>query len=163
MTGMRFATARDPNSQSLKISRKLVDLKKITAYYAAMKSYGHVAGFMPGTLEEVKNRILITRDARYEELAQIANPLITGAGWEGISGKNYIGPRNISEFREVVESPVSELEPMIGIGETLAGYSNQQILPESRLATEFDYNDPEFREVVREIVMETLSEGMATD
>jgi hypothetical protein len=26
---------------------------------------------------------LITRDARYEELAQIANPLITEAGWEG--------------------------------------------------------------------------------
>jgi hypothetical protein len=161
----RYAVRYGKGSELAKAEdiEKLVDLKKITAYYAAMKSYGPVAGFMPGTPEEVKNRILITRDARYEELAQIANPLITGAGWEGISGKNYIGPRNISEFRGVVESPVSDLEPMIGIGETLAGYSNQQILPESRLATEFDYNDPEFREVVREIVMETLSEGMATD
>jgi len=37
---------------------ELVDLKKITAYYAAMKSYGPVVGFMPGTPEEVKNRIL---------------------------------------------------------------------------------------------------------
>jgi hypothetical protein len=56
---------------------------------------GQVAGFRPGTPEEVKNRILFSRDARYQELAQIANPLISGAGWEGISGKNYIGPRNI--------------------------------------------------------------------
>ena len=95
---------------------KLVDLKKISAYYAAMKSYAPVAGFRPGTPEEVKNRILITRDPRYEELAQIANPLISGAGWEGISGKNYIGPRNISEIRAVVEGSVSEPEPVIGVG-----------------------------------------------
>jgi hypothetical protein len=142
---------------------KLVDLKKITAYYAAMKSYGPVAGFMPGTPEEVKNRILITRDARYEELAQIANPLITGAGWEGISGKNYIGHRNISELREVVEGSVSEPEPVIGVGEPPAWYSDQQVSQEPRQAMEFDYNDPEFREVVREIVQETLSEGIATD
>jgi hypothetical protein len=142
---------------------KLVDLKKIAAYYAAMKSYGLVVGFMPGTPEEVKNRILITRDARYEELAQIAKPLITGAGWEGISGKNYIGPRNISELREVVESPVSEPEPVMGMEEPPAWYSDQQTSQEPRQATEFDYNDPEFREVVREIVQETLSEGIATD
>jgi len=72
---------------------KLADLKKITSYYAAMKRYGLVVDFRPGTPEEVQNHILFTRDARYEELAQIANPLISGAGWEGISGKNYIGPR----------------------------------------------------------------------
>jgi hypothetical protein len=106
---------------------------------------------------------LITRDARYEELAQIAKPLITGAGWEGISGKNYIGPRNISELREVVESPVSEPEPVMGMEEPPAWYSDQQTSQEPRQATEFDYNDPEFREMVREIVQETLSEGIATD
>ncbi|GFO96094.1 hypothetical protein ig2599ANME_0280, partial [groundwater metagenome] len=134
-----------------------------TAYYAAMKSYGPVAGFMPGTPEAVKNRILITRDARYEELAQIAGPLISGAGWEGVSGKNYIGPRNISEIRAVVEGSASEVEPMTGTGEPPAWYSDQQVSQELRQAMEFDYNDPEFREVVREIVQETLSEGMATD
>jgi hypothetical protein len=142
---------------------KLVDLKKITAYYAAMKSYGPVAGFRPGTPEAVKNRILITRDARYEELAQIANPLITGAGWEGISGKNYIGPRNISELRDVVEGSVSEQEPVMGMEEPPAWYSDQQISQEPRQAAEFDYNDPEFREAVREIVNETLSEGIVSD
>jgi hypothetical protein len=142
---------------------KLVDLKKITAYYAAMKSYGPVAGFMPGTPEEVKNRILFIRDPRYQELAQIANPLISGAGWEGISGKNYIGPRNISEIRAVVEGSVSESEPVTGMGEPPAWYSDQQVSQAPRQAAEFDYNDPEFREVVREIVQETLSEGMATD
>jgi len=59
---------------------KLADLKKITSYYAAMKRYGLVVDFRPGTPEEVQNHILFTRDARYEELAQIANPLISGAG-----------------------------------------------------------------------------------
>jgi hypothetical protein len=142
---------------------KLVDLKKIAAYYAAMKSYAPVAGFRPGTPEEVKNRILITRDPRYQELAQIANPLIFGAGWDGLSGKNYIGPRNIGEIRAVVEGPVSEPEPMIGTGEPPAWYSDQQVSQELGQATRFDYNDPEFREVVREIVQETLSEGIATD
>jgi len=142
---------------------KLVDLKKIAAYYAAMKSYGPVVGFMPGTPEAVKNRILITRDARYEEMAQIANPLITGVGWEGISGKNYIGPRNISELRDVVEGSVSEQESVLGEGEPPAWYSDQQISQDPGQATGFDYNDPEFREVVREIVQETLSEGIATD
>jgi hypothetical protein len=142
---------------------KLVDLRKITAYYAATKSYGPVAGFMSGTAEEVKNRILFTRDARYQELAQIANPLISGAGWEGISGKNYIGPRNISDIRAVVEGPVSEPEPMIGTVEPPARYSGQQVSQEAGQTTGFDYDDPEFREVVREIVQETLSEGMATD
>ncbi|MCE8425359.1 MAG: hypothetical protein J5U17_06225 [Candidatus Methanoperedens sp.] len=142
---------------------KLVDLKKIIAYYAAMKNYAPVAGFRPGTPEEVKNRILFTRDARYQELAQIANPLISGAGWEGISGKNYIGPRNISEIRAVVEGSVSEPEPIMGMGEPPAWYSDQQVSQESGQTTGFDYNDPEFREVVREIVQETLSEGMATD
>jgi len=142
---------------------KLVDLKKITAYYAAMKSYSPVAGFRPGTQEAVKNRILFTRDARYEELAQIANPLMTGAGWERISGKNYIGPRNISELREVVEGSVYEPEPVMGMEEPPAWYSNQQISQEPGQAMEFDYNDPEFREAVREIVQETLSEGIATD
>lgn len=142
---------------------KLVDLKKITAYYAAMKNYAPVAGFRPGTPKEVKNRILFTRDPRYQELAQIANPLITGAGWEGISGKNYIGPRNISELREVVEGSVSEQEPVIGVGEPPAWYSDQQVSQEPGQTTGFDYNDPEFREVVREIIQETLSEGLATD
>jgi len=142
---------------------KLVDLKKITAYYAAMKSYGQVVGFRPGTPEEVKNRILFTRDARYDELAQIANPLISGAGWEGISGKNYIGPRNISEIRAVVEGPVSESEPVIGVGDPPAWYSDQPVSQEPGQTTGFDYNDPEFREVVREIVQEMLSEGIATD
>jgi len=142
---------------------KLVDLKKITAYYAATKSYGPVAGFRPGTPDEVKNRILFTRDPRYQELAQIANPLISGAGWEGISGKNYIGPRNISEIRTVVEGSVSEPEPVIGVGEPTAWYSDQQVSQEPGQTTDFDYNDPEFREVVREIVQETLSEGMVTD
>jgi hypothetical protein len=141
---------------------KLVDLKKITAYYAAMKSYGPVAGFRPGTPEEVKNGILFIRDARYEDLAQIANPLVTGAGWEGISGKNYIGPRNISEIRAVVEGSVSEPEPVIGVGEPPAWYSDKQVSQEHGHTTGFDYNDPEFREVVREIVQETLSEGIAT-
>jgi hypothetical protein len=142
---------------------KLVDLKKITAYYGAMKNYAPVVGFMPDTPEEVKNRILFTRDPRYQELAQIANPLISGAGWEGISGKNYIGPRNISEIRAVVESPVSEPEPMIGVGEPPAWYSDQQISQEPGQTTRFDYNDLEFREVVREIVQETLSEGIVSD
>jgi len=142
---------------------KLVDLKKITAYYAATKSYGPVAGFRPGTPEDVKNRILITRDPHYQELAQIANPLISGAGWEGISGKNYIGPRNISEIRAVVEGSVSESEPVIGMGEPPAWYSDQQVSQESGQTTGFDYNDPEFREVVREIVQETLSEGIVSD
>jgi len=142
---------------------KLVDLKKITAYYGAMKSYAPVVGFMPDTPEEVKNRILFTRDPRYQELAQIANPLISGAGWEGISGKNYIGPRNISEIRAVVESPVSESEPVIGGEEPPAWYSDQQVSQEPGQTTGFDYNDPEFREVVREIVQETLSEGIVSD
>jgi hypothetical protein len=109
---------------------KLADLKKITAYYAAMKKYALVAGFRPGTPEVVKNRQLFTRDARYQELAQIANPLISGAGWEGISGKNYIGPRNISEIRAVVEGPVSEPEPVMGVGEPPAWYSDQQVSQE---------------------------------
>jgi len=61
-----------------------------------------------------------------EGLAQIANPLISGAGWEGISGKNYIGPRNISEIRAVVEGSVSEKEQMIGVGAPPAWYSDQQ-------------------------------------
>jgi hypothetical protein len=142
---------------------KLVDLQKITAYYATMKNYGPVAGFRPGTPEEVKNRILITRDPRYQELAQIANPLISGPGWEGISGKNYIGPRNISEIRAVVEGSVSKPESVIGVGEPPAWYSDQQISQEPGQATGFDYNDPEFREVVREIVNETLSEGIVSD
>ena len=142
---------------------KLVDLKKITAYYAAMKNYAPVAGFRPGTLEEVKNRILLTRDSRYEELAQIANPLISGVGWEGVSGKNYIGPRNISEIRAVVEGSVSESEPGIGVGAPPAWYSDQQVSQESGQTTGFDYNDPEFRDVVREIVQETLSEGIVSD
>jgi len=142
---------------------KLVDLKKITAYYAAMKNYAPVAGFRPGTPENIKNRILFTRDARYQELAQIANPLISSAGWEGISGKNYIGPGNISEIRAVVEGSVSEPEPVIGVGEPPAWYSDQQVSQEPCQTTGFDYNDPDFREVVREIVQETLSEGMATD
>jgi len=116
-----------------------------------------VAGFRPGTPEEVKNRILITRDPRYQELAQIANPLISGAGWEGISGKNYIGPRNISEIRAVVEGPVSESEQVIGGREPQAWYSYQQVSQEPGQTTGFDYNDLEFREVVREIIQETLS------
>jgi hypothetical protein len=128
-----------------------------------MKNYAPVAGFRPGTPEEVKNRILFTRDARYQELAQIANPLISVAGWEGISGKNYIGPRNVSEIRAVVEGSMSESEPVKGMGELPAWYSDQQISQESGQVTGFDYNDPEFREVVREIVQETLSEGIATD
>ena len=142
---------------------KLVDLKKITDYYAAMKNFALVAGFRPGTPEEVKNRILFTRDARYQELAQIANPLISVAGWEGISGKNYIGPRNISEIRAVVEGSVSEPEPVIGMEEPPAWYSDQQVSQEAGQTTGFDYNDPEFREVVREIVQETLSEGIVSD
>jgi len=128
-----------------------------------MKNYGPVAGFRPGTPEKIKNRILFTRDPRYEELAQIANPLISGAGWEGISGKNYIGPRNISEIREVVEGSVSEPDPVIGVGEPPAWYSDQQVSQEPGQTTGFDYNDPEFREVVREIVQETLSEGIVSD
>jgi hypothetical protein len=142
---------------------KLVDLKKIAAYYAAMKSYAPVMGFRPGTPEDVKNRILFTRDARYQELAKIANPLISGAGWEGLSGKNYIGPRNISEIRAVVEGSVPEPEPVIGVGEPPAWYSDQQVSQESGQTTGFDYNDPEFREVIREIVQETLSEGIVSD
>ncbi len=140
---------------------KLLDLKKITAYYAAMKSYGPVVGFRPGTLERVKNRILFTRDASYEDLAQIASPLMAGAGWEGVSGKNYTGPRNISELREVVEGSASE--PVMGMGEPYAGYSDQRVSQEPGRAAEFDYNDPEFREAVREIVQETLSEGIVSD
>jgi len=58
---------------------------------------------------------------------------------------------------------VSEPEPVIGMEEPLAWYSDQQISQEPGQTTGFDYNDPEFREVVREIVHETLSEGMATD
>jgi hypothetical protein len=49
------------------------------------------------------------------------------------------------------------------VGEPPAWYSDQQVSQEQGLTTGFDYNDPEFREVVREIVPETLSEGMATD
>jgi hypothetical protein len=128
-----------------------------------MKSYAPVAGFRPGTPEEVKNRILFTRDPRYQELAQIANPLISGAGWERISGKNYIGPRNISELRMVVEGSVSEPESVIGTGEPPAWYSDQRVSQELGQTTGFDYNDPEFREVVREIVQETLSEGIVSD
>jgi len=142
---------------------KLVDLKKIAAYYATMKSYAPVTGFRPGTPEEIKNRILFTRDPRYQELAQIANPLISGAGWEGISGKNYIGPRNISEIRAVVEGSVSEPGPVIGVGEPSPWYSDQQVSQETGQTTGFDYNDPEFREVIREIVQETLSEGIVSD
>ncbi|MCE8425483.1 MAG: hypothetical protein J5U17_06860 [Candidatus Methanoperedens sp.] len=113
--------------------------------------------------EEVKNRILFTKDRRYEELGQIANPLISGAGWEGISGKNYIGPRNISEIRAVVEGSVSEQETVIGVGAPPAWYSDQQVSQEPGQTAGFDYNDPEFREVVREIVQETLSEGIVLD
>ncbi|HYN44882.1 MAG TPA: hypothetical protein VER35_02685 [Candidatus Limnocylindrales bacterium] len=148
---------------SLEDIEKLVDLKKIAAYYAAMKSYAPVAGFSPGTPEEVKNRILFTRDPRYQELAQIANPLISAAGWEGISGKNYIGPRNISEIRAVVEGSESETEPVIGLGEPQEWYSDQQVSQEPGQAAGFDYDDPEFREVVREIIQETLSEGIVSD
>ena len=98
-----------------------------------------------------------------EDLAQIANPLISGAGWDGISGKNYIGPRNISEIRAIVESPVSESEPVIGVGDPPAWYYDQQLSQEPGQVAGFDCNDPELREVVREIVQETLSEGLATD
>jgi hypothetical protein len=80
-----------------------------------------------------------------------------------VSGKNYIGPRNISELRDVVEGSVSEPEPVMGKGEPPAWYSDQQVSQEPRQAAEFDYNDPEFREVVREIVQETLSEGIVSD
>ncbi len=97
---------------------KLVDLKKISAYYAAMKSYGPVVGFRP---------------------------------------------RNISELRDVVEGSVSEPEPVMGKGEPPAWYSDQQVSQEPSQTTGFDYNDPEFREVVREIVQETLSEGIVSD
>lgn len=45
---------------------KMVDLKKITAYYAAMKSYGQVAGFMPGIPEVVKE---IVRETLSEGMA----------------------------------------------------------------------------------------------
>jgi hypothetical protein len=62
-----------------------------------------------------------------------------------------------------VEGPVSEPEPMIGVGEPSAWYSYQQESQEPGQTIGFDYNDPEFREVVREIINETLSEGMATD
>lgn len=57
---------------------------------------------------------------------------------------------------------MSEPEPLIGIGETPAGY-DQQISPEPRQATEFDYNDPTFRDASREIVQEKLSEGIVAD
>ena len=62
-----------------------------------------------------------------------------------------------------MESSVSEPEPMIGVGEPQAWYSDQQVSQETCPTTGFDYNDPEFREVVREIVQEKLSEGIVTD
>jgi hypothetical protein len=49
------------------------------------------------------------------------------------------------------------------MGKPPAWYSDQQVSQEPGQTTEFDYNDPEFMAVVREIVQETLSEGMATD
>ena len=85
------------------------------------------------------------------------------AGWEGISGKNYIRPRNISEIRAAVKGSVSEQEPVTGMGEPQAWYSDQQVSQEPGKTTRFDYNDPEFREVVREIVQETLSERIVSD
>jgi hypothetical protein len=62
-----------------------------------------------------------------------------------------------------VEGSVSGLDTVIGVGEPQAWYSDQQVSQEPGQTTGFDYNDPEFREVVREIIQETLSEGMATD
>jgi hypothetical protein len=62
-----------------------------------------------------------------------------------------------------VEGPVSEPEPVIEVGEPQAWYSDQQVSQKSGQTTGFDYNDPEFREVVREIVQETLSEGIVSD
>ena len=67
---------------------------------------------MPGQVEDGKKLA-----AAVEGLAQIASLLISGAGWGGISGKNYIGPRNISEIRAVVEGWVSEPELVISVGE----------------------------------------------
>jgi len=64
-----------------------------------------------------------------------SQPVNIRAGWEGISGKNYIGPRNISEIRRVVEGPVSEQEPVIGVGEPPAWYSDQQASQEPGQAT----------------------------
>jgi hypothetical protein len=52
---------------------------------------------------------------------------------------------------------------VIGVGEPPAWYSDQQVSQEPGQTTGFDYNDPEFREVVREIVQETLSEGIVSD
>ena len=74
--------------------------------------------------------------------------------------KNYIGPRNIEEIRAVEEGLVSEPEPVIGVGAPPAWYSDQQVSQEPGQITGFDYNDPEFREVVREIVQQTLSESI---
>jgi hypothetical protein len=62
-----------------------------------------------------------------------------------------------------VEGSVSEPEPVIGVGEPPAWYSDRQVSQEPCQAVVFDYYDQEFRAVVREIVQETLSEGMATD
>jgi len=52
---------------------------------------------------------------------------------------------------------------VIGVGEPPAWYSDQQVSQESGKAAGFDYNDPEFRQVVRKIVQETLSEGIVSD
>ena len=46
---------------------------------------------------------------------------------------------------------------------TITGIADQQVSQEPGQATGFDYNDPEFREVVREIVQQTLSDGINTD
>ncbi len=62
-----------------------------------------------------------------------------------------------------MEGSVSEPESVMGVGEPPAWYSDPQVSQEPGQTTGFDYNDAEFREVVREIVNETLSEGMATD
>jgi hypothetical protein len=51
----------------------------------------------------------------------------------------------------------------MGLGEAPAWYSDQQVYPEPCQTTGFDYNDPEFREVIREIVQETLNEGIVSD
>ena len=62
-----------------------------------------------------------------------------------------------------MEGPVSEPEPVIGMGAPQTWYSDQQVSQEPGQTTGFDYNDPEFREVVREIVQETLSDGIVSD
>jgi hypothetical protein len=58
---------------------------------------------------------------------------------------------------------VSKPEQAIGVGEPQAWNSDQQVSQELGQTTGFNYNDPEFREVVREIVQETLSEGIVSD